>query len=144
MVNVVVRSIVASDVLKRIPGQCISTVVVNRLHGAADVEQDGHTRRHHADLVGQARARGIQHEALHRMIVKRAVGVGHVEAVMTSMPVRCEAGMSVSTIYMNIGARGFDLLYIHLLTCMARCQKYCHESKKTTATHIWNVGITAQ
>jgi hypothetical protein len=41
--------------------------------------------------------------------------------------------------------RGFqNILYIHLLTCIARCQKYCHESRKTTATHIWKPGMTSQ
>lgn len=46
---------------------------------------------------------------------------------------------------MRTGTRtGINILYIHLLTCIRRCQKYCHESRKVTATHIWNPGMTSQ
>lgn len=92
--DIVVRSVVAGDVLKRVPGQCVSAMIVDCLHGAANIEQNGHARRHHADFVSQPCARGVQNETLHRMVVKRAVCVWHVEAVVTSMPVCCKMEMS--------------------------------------------------
>lgn len=94
VMNIVVRGIVASDMLEGIPGQCVSAVVVYCLHGAADIEQNGHARRHHADFVGQSCARGVQNETLHRMVVKSAVRIWNVEAVVTSMPVRCKMDRS--------------------------------------------------
>lgn len=82
------------------------------------------------------------------MVVKRAVGVGDVEPVVAGVPMGCaeEGGSAICLQRGTFGEkfRQSNLLYIHLLTCMARCQKYCHESKKATATHIWNAGTTPQ
>lgn len=85
-----VRSVVARDVLQRIPWQRVSTVVVDGLGGAEHKEEKRHPRRHHADLVGQTCTGGVQHKAFYRVIVESAVCVGHVKAVVTSVPVSCE------------------------------------------------------
>lgn len=55
VVNIMVGGIVAGNVLQGIPGQRVSAVVIDRLHGAKRIEEDGHARRHAANLVGQAR-----------------------------------------------------------------------------------------
>ena len=49
--NVVVCSIVASQMLERIPGQCVSAVVVDSLDGGADEEEDTLLHAHASNFV---------------------------------------------------------------------------------------------
>lgn len=57
---------------------------------------------------------------------------------------RKETRLAVARAWERKKGMGANILYIHLLTCMARCQKYCQASMKTTAIQNWNPGITSQ
>lgn len=88
MVNIVVRRIVACDVLQRVPWERVPAVVVDGLGGAEDIEEERHARRHHAELVGETCAGRVHHESFDRVVVESAVGVWNVEAVVAGVPVR--------------------------------------------------------
>lgn len=86
MVDIMVRGVVARDMLQWIPWKRVSAVIVDSLGGAKHKEEKRHARRHHADLVGQTCTSGVQYKAFYRVIVESAVCVGHIEAVVTSVP----------------------------------------------------------
>lgn len=94
VVDVVVRRIVARDVLQRVERQRVPAVVVHRLHHATREEGHAHARAEHRDLVPERRAQRVEQEALDRVVVERAVGVGDVEAVVARVPVGCDGGVS--------------------------------------------------
>lgn len=81
-VNVVVVCIVAGEVLQRIPREGESAVIIDRLHGRDDEEEEGLTRREADDLVREDTAARVERKAFERVVVERAEGVRHVEAVV--------------------------------------------------------------
>lgn len=69
MVDIVVRSIVGGDMLKGIPGESISTVVIHGLDGGASEEPHPLTGRHASGDESKTCACGVQKKALEGMII---------------------------------------------------------------------------
>lgn len=67
--NVMVCSVVASNVLERIPRQCVSAVVVNGFDGRADEEENSLFHAHIRNLVCQTGTQCVEEKAFERMIV---------------------------------------------------------------------------
>lgn len=89
VMDIVVGRVVARDVLKRVPGERVAAVVVDRFHHGPDEEEHAHAGRHHRDLVGQTGAQRVEEEALDRVVVQGAVGVRDVETVVTGVEFCC-------------------------------------------------------
>ncbi len=139
-----VGRVVARDLLQRVPRQHVPAVVVDRLDGAADKVGHAEPRAEHGHLVGEPGAERVEHEALDRVVVEGAVGVGDVEAVVAGVPVGWWEGLVSSEVLCLRRVKEGHILYIHLFMCMARCQKYCQVSRKQVATQSWKPGIRTQ
>lgn len=80
--DVVVSSVVAGDELQRIKGQSIAAVVVDGLDGAHSVEDHRLADCHAGQQICNTGTKGIKQKSFDRVIVKSAVGVGDIEAVV--------------------------------------------------------------
>lgn len=69
VVNVMVCSIVASNVLQWIPRQCVSAVVVNSFDGRADEEENPLFHAHIGNLVCYPSTQRIEEKAFDWMII---------------------------------------------------------------------------
>lgn len=78
VVDVVVGGVVARDVLYGIPRKRIAAVVVDRLDGAPHEEPHPQAGGHQGELVGEARARGVQQEAFDGVVVESSERVRDV------------------------------------------------------------------
>jgi len=83
--DIMVSGIVARDVLNRIPGKCISTVVVYGLDRREAEEGHALTGCETGDFVGDACTEGVEEEAFERVVVEGSVCVGDVEAVVSGV-----------------------------------------------------------
>ena len=82
VVDVVVGSVIASQMLKGIPGKCITAVIVNRLNGRAGEKPHPLPCCQARELEGDASPHSIKEETFEWVIVQRAKSVRNVESVM--------------------------------------------------------------
>uniref|UniRef100_A0A8R7UZM9 Uncharacterized protein n=1 Tax=Triticum urartu TaxID=4572 RepID=A0A8R7UZM9_TRIUA len=87
MVDVVVRRVVPEAEAEHVPRQPQAAVVVHALDGTEREEEDGDTGRHTGGEEGERPADGVEEEALHGVVVLRAEGVGHDQAVVPRVDV---------------------------------------------------------
>lgn len=83
MVDIVVYGVIGENHLERVPGKAVAAVVIHGLHCRKHVDEEGLSRRELCDDAGNTGAHSIEQEAFHRVVVKRAVGVRNVEAVVS-------------------------------------------------------------
>ena len=88
VVDVVVRSIVAGNVLDRVPGQRVSAVVVYGLDCGHDPKHDSLSLGHPCDLIRDTGTECVEQESLQRVVVQCTVGVRNIQ----SMVPRVEGG----------------------------------------------------
>jgi hypothetical protein len=95
VVHVVVRRAVPEAQAIPAGQQRQAAVVVDDLDGAEREEEDGGPRGHAGHQEGRRAADGVRDEALERVPVQRAEGVGHHEAVVprVQVPVEEPAGV---------------------------------------------------
>lgn len=85
MMDIMVPRIVARDMLQRIPGERVPTVVVDGFDRRADEEEHALARGHAGEFVADAGAQGVEEEAFEGVVVEGAEGVGDVEAVVAGV-----------------------------------------------------------
>lgn len=83
VVDVVVCRVVAGEDLEGVPGEVVAAVVVHSLDGRQTEEESPLAKGHAGDQEGEARAEGVEKEALEGVVVQRAVCVGDVKAVVS-------------------------------------------------------------
>lgn len=85
MVDIVVRSVVAREVLKWVKRKSISTVVVNRLDGSAGEEPHGLSARHTSHEIRNTGSESVEQKSLERVVVQRSVCIWNVQAVVSGV-----------------------------------------------------------
>lgn len=85
VVDVMVGRIVGRQVLQRIPGECVSAVVVDSLDGGEREEPHALAVGHTGGEERDARACSVQKESLNRVVIERPERVRYIEAVMAGM-----------------------------------------------------------
>jgi hypothetical protein len=85
VMNIVVLGIVARQVLERIKGERVATVIVDGLDGGAGEEPHALACGHTGELVSERGAQRVQEEAFKGVVVECAVGIRNVQTVMTRM-----------------------------------------------------------
>jgi hypothetical protein len=83
MVNIVISGIVGGEVLQRVPGESVSTVVIDGLDSRAGEEPHGLAVGHTGNKEADTCTSGIQKETLNGVIVESTESVGDVEAMVT-------------------------------------------------------------
>lgn len=78
MVDVVIRGIVAADVLERIPWKIISTMVIDSLRRTEREEAHALAGSHAGGFVGNRGSQSIEKEPFKRMIIKGAICIGYI------------------------------------------------------------------
>ena len=87
--NIMVPCVVRRDVLKWVPRQRVSTVVIDGLDSRPSEEQETLTSIHSCNFVCNAGAQRVQEEAFERVIVQCTKRVWHVETMMAGMECVC-------------------------------------------------------
>ena len=82
VMDVVVRGVVAGNVLHGVPREGVSAVIIDGLDGGETEEEHALAHGHARKFVCQASTDGIEEEALEGVIVEGAVGIGDVETVV--------------------------------------------------------------
>jgi hypothetical protein len=82
MVDIVVACIVACDMLERIPGKAVTTVVIYCLECGSDEKQHALAGCQAGNFVSYACADGIEEKSFEWVVVKGSISVWHVESVM--------------------------------------------------------------
>ena len=77
--------IVVGNQLQGVPGERITAVVVNGLDGRKGKEAHALQRRHARHLEANARAEGVEQEALKWVVVQGAISIGHIQTVVTGV-----------------------------------------------------------
>lgn len=113
-----VGGIVARDELKRVPGEGISAVVINGLDGRKGEETGALEQRHARHLESDASTKGVEKEALNRVVVKGTIGIRDVETVVSGVE-SCYKEKMVNGLFANKTVES-DLLYNQRLTCISR------------------------
>lgn len=91
MVHVVITRVIARQMLEGIPRQGVSTMIIYSLKCGASEEAQPLARGHSGEFVGDGGAKGIEEKTFKRVIVKGAVGIGDVEAMVAGVKCCCEA-----------------------------------------------------
>jgi hypothetical protein len=86
---IMVRGVVAGDVLERIPRQLVATVVVYGFGRGDAEEEDGLAGCEPHEQVSHTGTDGVEEEAFDRVVVKSTVGIGDVEAMMAGVEGSC-------------------------------------------------------
>lgn len=87
VMNIVIMGIIGRQFFERVPGDVVSAMIVDSLHGRQSKEDHCLSSAHARDEVGKARAESITDKTLKRMIVKRTVGIRGLQAVMTTVKI---------------------------------------------------------
>lgn len=85
VVNIVISSIVGGDMLQWIPGEGVSTVVIDGLDGREGEEQHALTVGHARNQESNACTCSIQEESLNWVIIESTESVGHIETVVAGV-----------------------------------------------------------
>ena len=85
MVHIVICCIVSCDVLKRIPRECIATMVIDSLNRAACEEAQTLSNCHPCSEVGSSGPQCVEQKALKRMVVQCTECIWDVESVMSGV-----------------------------------------------------------
>ena len=82
MMHVMVSSIVACEVLQRVPGQGVPAMIIDGLERGTCEEPHALAWGELCDKICKSSAKGVEQEAFKRVVIKSTIGVGHVEPVM--------------------------------------------------------------
>jgi hypothetical protein len=96
MMDVVVCGIVAGDELQRVPREVVATVVVHSLHSGEAEEECALADAHSHGFERSAGSEGVKKESLNWMVVQSAIGIRHVEPVVSRVPF-CYCQLSVAS-----------------------------------------------
>jgi len=82
MVNVMIICVVPEHHLQRIKGQAVSAVIIDCFEGRKGKEEGCLADGHEAKSLGKGGPDAVEEEALERVVVECAEGVGNVKTVM--------------------------------------------------------------
>lgn len=85
MVDIVISGIVVGQVLQWVPGESISTVIINGFDGGEREIPHALAVRHSRRQESDASTSGVKQESLDRMVVKGTERVGDVKSVVAGM-----------------------------------------------------------
>lgn len=83
--HIMVAGVVAGEMLKGIPRECIPAMIVYCFERSACEKAEALTSRHSSDFECDRGPEDVEEETFERMVVKRTVGVGDVEAVVAGV-----------------------------------------------------------
>lgn len=90
MMNIMIRRIVAKEMLKRVEGKSEAAMVVDGFSGGDAEEHGSLSDRHSRCPMGNHRTQGVEDEAFERVVIESAVGVRTVETMMDGVDVFVE------------------------------------------------------
>ena len=113
-----VSGVVVRDELKRVPGERVAAVVVDRLDGGEAEEEGALTNVHACEFEANAGTKAIKEEALEGVVVESAIGIRHVQAMVARVEGRWQEVLA--RVDNGMVRRGFNILYSHLFMCIKR------------------------
>ena len=82
VVDVMVSSVIAGQMLERVPGESVAAVIINCLDGRAREKPHSLSGSQARKFECYASSHGIEKEALEWVVVQGTKGIGDVESVM--------------------------------------------------------------